>query len=56
MRHGRSTYTKQLRKRLLRQRQELTVHSIVDVEQPAGQAGLNRVQSIAGGYMLELRQ
>ena len=56
MRHGRSTYSKQLRKRLLRQRQEITVHSIVDVEQPAGQAGLNRVQSIAGGYVLELHQ
>ena len=52
MRHGRSTYSKQLRKRLLRQRQEVTVNSIVDVEQPPGQAGLDRVQRIAGGHVL----
>ena len=56
MRHGRSTYSKQLRKRLLRQRQEVTANSIVDVEQPPGQAGLDRVQRIAGGHVLELRQ
>ena len=56
MRHSRSTYSKQLRKRLLRQRQEITVNSIVDVEQPPGQAGLDRVQCVAGGHMLELRQ
>ena len=43
MRHGRSSYSKQLRKRLLRQRQEVTANSIVDVEQPPGQAGLDRV-------------
>jgi hypothetical protein len=54
--HGRSTYAKQLRKRLLRQRQEITVDAIVDVEQPPSQAGLHRVQRIAGGDMLELRQ
>jgi hypothetical protein len=56
MRHGRSTYSKQLRKRLLRQRQEVTANSIVDVEQPPGQAGLDRVQRIAGGHVLELRE
>src|SRR6266849_7782595 len=41
MRHGRSSYAKQLRKRLLRQRQEVAANSIVDVEQPPGQAGLD---------------
>src|ERR1700704_5427179 len=56
MRHSRSSYTKQLRKRLLRQREEVTVNSIVDVEQPPGHAGLDRVQRIAGGHVLELRQ
>jgi hypothetical protein len=56
MRHSRSSYAKQLRKRLLRQRQEVTVNSIVDVEQPPGQAGLDRVQRIAGSHVLELRQ
>ena len=56
MRQGRPTYSKQLRKRLLRQRQEVTVNSIVDVKQPPGQAGLYRVQRIAGGHVLELRQ
>jgi hypothetical protein len=56
MRHGRSTYSKQLRESLLRQRQEIAVHSILDVEQPAGQPSLNRMQSIASGHVLELRQ
>ncbi len=56
MRHGRPTHSKQLRKRLLRQRQEVTVNSIVDVEQPPGQARLDRVQRIAGGHVLGLRQ
>jgi hypothetical protein len=56
MRHGRSTYAKQLRKRLLRQWQEFTANSIVNVEQPPGQASLDRVQRIAGGHVLELRQ
>jgi hypothetical protein len=56
MRHGRPTYSKQLRKRLLRQRYEVTVNSIVDVEQPLGRAGLDRAQRIAGGHVLELRQ
>jgi hypothetical protein len=41
MRHGRPTYSKQLGKRFLRQRQEVTVNSIVEVEQPPGQAGLD---------------
>src|SRR3981081_352589 len=50
MRHGRSTYSKQLRKRLLRQRQEVTANSIVDVEQPPGQAGLDPEQRIAGAH------
>ena len=56
MRHRCSSYAKQLRKRLLRQRQEVTVNPIVDVEQPPGQAGLDRVQRIAGGHVLELCQ
>ncbi len=56
MRHSRSSYSKQLRKRLLRQRQEVAANSIVDVEQPPGQAGLDRVQRIAGRHMLDLRQ
>src|SRR5260370_41419393 len=43
MRHGRSTYAKQLRKRVLRQRQEITIDSLMDVEQTPGQAGLDRV-------------
>jgi hypothetical protein len=56
MRHRRSSYAKQLRKRLLRQRQEVAVDSIADVEQPPGQAGLDGVQRIAGRHMLDLRQ
>src|ERR1700675_4432254 len=32
LRHSRSSYSKQLRKRLLRQRQDVTINSIVDVE------------------------
>jgi hypothetical protein len=45
MRHGRPMYSKQLRKRLLRQRHEVTVNSIVDVEQPpAKRATLRRRQ------------
>jgi hypothetical protein len=55
-RHSRSSYSKQLRKRLLRQRQEVAVDSIVDVEQPPRRAGLDRVQRVAGGHVLELRQ
>ena len=54
MRHRRSSYTKQLRKRLLRQRQDVTINSILDVEQPPGHAGLDGMQRIAGGHMLEL--
>jgi hypothetical protein len=54
MRHSRSSYSKQLRKRFLRQRYEVTIDSIVDVEQPPGRAGLDGVQRIAGGHMLEL--
>ena len=56
MRHSRSTYAKQLRKRLLRQRQEIAVNPIVDVKQPPGQTRLDRMQCIAGGDMLQLRQ
>src|SRR3979409_1957417 len=36
MRHRRSSYAKQLRKRLLRQRQDVTINSIVDVGQTPG--------------------
>src|ERR1700682_4424227 len=54
MRHSRSSYSKQLRKRLLRQRYDATINSIVDVEQPPGHAGLDGMQRIAGGHMLEL--
>jgi hypothetical protein len=56
MRHGCSPHAKQFGKRLLRQRQEVTVDAVVDVEQPPGQAGFDRVQCIAGGDVLELRQ
>jgi hypothetical protein len=56
LRHGRSSYSEQLRKFLLRQRQDVTTNSIVDVEQPPRQAGVDRVQRIAGGHVLELRQ
>jgi hypothetical protein len=56
MRHRCSPHAKQFRKRLLRQRQEVIVNAIVDLEQPPGQAGFNRVQCIAGGDVLELRQ
>src|ERR1700730_13897491 len=55
-RRCRSSYPKQLRKRLLRQRYGVAVNSIVDVEQPPGHAGLDVVQRIAGGHMLELHQ
>ena len=55
-RHCRSSYPKQLRKRLLRQRYGVAVNSIVDVEQPAGHAGHDRVQRVAGGHMIELHQ
>jgi hypothetical protein len=55
-RHCRSSYSKQLRQRLLRQRYRLVVNSIADVEQPPGHAGLDGVQCIAGGHMLELHQ
>jgi hypothetical protein len=54
MRHSGPSYSKQLRKRLLRQRQDVTINSIVDVEQPPGHAGLDGMQRIAGGHMLEL--
>ncbi len=54
MRHSRSSYSKQLRKRLLCQRYFTTIDSIVDMEQPSGHAGLDGVQRIAGGHMLEL--
>ena len=53
-RHCRSSYPKQLRKRLLRQRYDIAVNSIVDVEQPPGHTGFDGVQRIAGGHMLEL--
>src|SRR5216683_6488976 len=56
MRHRRSSYAKQLRKRLLRQRQSVTVNAVVDMEQPPRRAGLHRVQRIAGGHVLALRQ
>jgi hypothetical protein len=59
LRHGRSSYSEQLRKFLLRQRQDVTINwinSIVDVEQPPRQASVDRVQRIAGGHVLELRQ
>jgi hypothetical protein len=56
MRHSRSSYAKQLRKRLLRQRQEVTANPIVNVEQPPRRACLDGVQRIAGGHVLELRQ
>src|ERR1700682_3082117 len=55
-RHCRSSYPEQLRKRLLRQRYEVAINSIVDVEQPPGHARLDRVQRIAGGHMLKLHQ
>src|SRR6202043_4005227 len=55
-RHRRSSYPEQFRKRLLRQRYGVAVNSIVDVEQPPGHAGLDGVQRIAGGHMLELHQ
>jgi hypothetical protein len=55
-RHGRSSYSEQLRKFLLRQRQDVSAHSIVDVEKPSRQTGVDRVQRIAGGHVLELRQ
>ena len=55
-RHCRSSYPKQLRKRLLRQRYEVAVNSIVNMEQPPGHAGFDGVQRIAGGHMLELHQ
>src|SRR3981081_718383 len=41
MSHSRSSYSNQLRKRLLRQRQDVTINSILDVEQPPGHAGLD---------------
>lgn len=55
-RHCRSPYPEQLRKRLLRQRNDVAINSIVDVEQPSGHACINRVQRIAGGQVLELHQ
>src|SRR5258705_9885951 len=55
-RHCRSSYPEQLRKRLLRQRYEVAINSIVDVEQPPGHARLDRVQRIAGDHMLKLHQ
>jgi len=55
-RHSRSSYPEQLRKRLLRQRYDVAVNSIVDVEQPPGHAGLDGVERIAGGHVLELHQ
>jgi len=54
--HSRSSYAKQMRKRLLRQWYGRAVNSITNVEQPPGHAGLDVVQRIAGGHMLELHQ
>jgi hypothetical protein len=55
-RHRRSSYPEQLRKRLLRQWYDVAVNSILDVEQPPGHAGLDGMQRIAGGHVLELHQ
>lgn len=55
-RHCCSSYPKQLRKRLLRQWYDVAINSIVNVKQPAGHAGLDGVQCIAGGQVLKLRQ
>src|SRR3954447_22638709 len=41
MRHRRTAYAEQFRKRLLRHRQDLAVDPVVDLQQPTRQAGLN---------------
>ena len=56
MRHRRPPHAEEFRKRLLRQRQDVTVGPIVDLQQPTRQASLDRVQRIAGGDVLELGQ
>src|SRR5258708_33475237 len=52
MRHRRSSYAKQLRKRLLRQWQEVSVNAGADVNEPTGPSGLDRGPRIAGGHVL----
>src|SRR5438552_15819036 len=54
MRHSRAAHAEQFRKRVLRQRQDLAVSPIVDLQQPSRQAGRHRMQRIAGCDMLEL--
>jgi len=56
LRHRRSSHAKQFRKRLLRQRQDVTVSPIMDLQQPTRQADFDRVQRVAGCNMLELGQ
>ena len=55
MRHRRPPHAEEFRKRLLGQRQHVTISPIVDVQQPPRQTRLDRVQRIAGRDVLELR-
>ena len=47
-RHRRSSHTQYLRKRLLGEREDVVVDAVAKMEQPARQAGLDRMQRIAG--------
>jgi hypothetical protein len=53
--HGRSSHSKQLRKRRLSDGHDGALGSIVQLKQPTGQASLDRVQPITGCDVLELR-
>ena len=54
LRHRRPPHAEKFRKRLLGQRQDVPVNPIVDLQQPPRQAGLDRVQRIAGRDVLPL--
>ena len=55
LRHRRPPHAEKFRKRLLGQRQNLSVSPIMHVQQPPRQTRLDRVQRIAGRDVLELR-
>ena len=55
-RHGGSSHTKDLRERLLGEREHIMVDAVAKLEQPASHARFDRVKRVAGRTELELLQ
>jgi len=55
-RHGGSSHTKDLRERLLGEREHIMIDAVAKLEQPARHARFDRVKRVAGRTELELYQ